>query len=138
MREIHVVGAAILENGKVLAARRSASMYPPFKWEFAGGKVEDGETHAMALAREIREELGISVSVGQFVALGIYDDEDRRIMLHVYEASITEGQPAPREHSEVRWVEVDELGALDWAEPDIPACKELIRRYGCIGCGEVL
>lgn len=134
MREMHVVGAAILDYGRVLAARRSASMYPPFKWEFAGGKVEDGETHARALVREIREELGVAISVGRFVALGIYDDDGVRIMLHVYEAAITAGQPAPGEHSEIRWVEIEELASLDWAEPDIPACKELIRRYGGTCC----
>jgi 8-oxo-dGTP diphosphatase len=134
MREIHVVGAAILEGGRLLAARRSANMRQPFKWEFAGGKVEDGETHAQALAREIYEELGILVSIGGFIAEGAFDDGDKRILLYVYEASIIEGFPIPKEHSEIKWIEIDALGDLDWAEPDIPACRELIKRYGSICC----
>lgn len=130
MREIHVVGAAILEGGKVLAARRSAKMYPPFKWEFAGGKVEEGESHTQALIRELHEELGILIRPDGFVAEGVFDDGDKRIVLYVYEASIIEGLPVPREHSEIRWTEVDSLANLDWAEPDIPACRELMKRYG--------
>ncbi len=137
MKDIQVVGAAVLEGGKVLAARRSADMRQPFKWEFAGGKVEDGETHAQALAREIHEELGIRVTVGDFVAEGIDEDGDRRIMLDVYEASITEGRPVPMEHSEIKWVGIDDLGSLDWAEPDIPVCKALMKKYGSICCGGI-
>ena len=135
MLEIHVVGAAILEGGKVLAAQRSAKMYPPFKWEFAGGKVERGETHQQALSREIYEELGIKIKVGGFIAEGSFDDGDKRIVLYVYEASITEGLPVPREHSEIIWIEIDAMGSLDWAEPDIPVCRELMRKYGSICCG---
>lgn len=135
MREIHVVGAAIIQDGKVLAAKRSAKMYPPFKWEFAGGKIESGETHKQALSREIHEELGILISVGVFAGQGVHDDGDRRIVLDVYEASITEGLPVPKEHSEIRWIEMDSLGSLDWAEPDIPVCRELMRKYGSICCG---
>ena len=130
MREIHVVGAAILDGCNVLAAKRSKVMYPPFKWEFAGGKVENGESHSEALEREIMEELGIKIKVGNFVADGIGEDDDKRIVLHVYEAELMEGKPVPREHSELSWVEIDRLSALEWAEPDIPACKELMKRYG--------
>lgn len=135
MLEINVVGAAILEDGKVLAAKRSAKMNPPFKWEFAGGKVESGETHEQALSREIHEELGITIRVGGFVAKGFFDDGDKRIVLYVYEASITEGLPVSREHSDIRWIDIDAMESLDWAEPDIPACRELMRRYGSICCG---
>jgi 8-oxo-dGTP diphosphatase len=135
MLEINVVGAAILEGVKVLAAQRSEKMSPPFKWEFAGGKVESGETHEQALSREIHEELGILIRVGGFLAKGSFDDGDKRIILYVYEASIVEGSPVSREHSDVRWIEIDAIGSLDWAEPDIPACRELMRRYGSICCG---
>ena len=134
MQEIHVVGAAIMDGCRVLAAKRSRFMYPPFKWEFAGGKIESGESHEQALEREILEELGIGIKVKAFVAdgtSGINDKiNDKRIVLHVYEAGIISGEPAPKEHSELCWVEVDRLGELDWAEADIPACKELMKRYG--------
>lgn len=137
MREIRVVGAAVLEDGKVLAAKRSENMHPPFKWEFPGGKVEDGETHGQALSREIREELGVMIKVGGFVAEGIFEYGDKRIVLDVYEASLTQGSPVPREHSEIKWIEIDAMGSLDWAEPDIPSCRELMKRYGSISCGGI-
>ncbi len=130
MRDIHVVGAAIMNGCSVLAAKRSKFMYPPFKWEFAGGKVEEGESHQQALEREIMEELGVSIRVKDFVADGISEEDDIKIFLHVYEAEILSGNPLPKEHSELVWVEIDRLGEYDWADPDIPACKELIRRYG--------
>ena len=135
MQEIHVVGAAILKGCTVLAAKRSMSMKTPFKWEFAGGKVESGESHAEALEREILEELGVRISVKGFLADGIFETGDRRIILHVYEAGIIDGEPVPKEHSELRWVEINRLGELDWADADIPACKELMKRYGGVCWG---
>ena len=129
MREIHVVGAAILEGSRVLAARRSADMHPPLKWEFAGGKVEDGESYEQALKREILEELGVDIRVGPPVAVGVSETGGRRVVLHVYEAGIIEGKPVPKEHSTLEWVEISRLSGLDWADADIPACRELERRY---------
>lgn len=128
MREIHVVGAAIIQEDKVLAAQRSNKMSHPLKWEFAGGKVEEGETHRQALQRELYEELGISVKVNDFVASGNSEINGSRIVLHVYEAEITEGIPVKGEHSSLRWVEIGRLLELDWADADIPACKELIKK----------
>lgn len=132
MKEIHVVGAAILNGSKVLAAQRSHAMSAPMKWEFAGGKVEPGETHQQALQRELREELGIDADVGSFLATGSSDQGDRTILLHIYEAKIVRGEPVAREHARIRWVEIDGMGELDWAEADIPACKELMKRYGSV------
>lgn len=132
MQEIHVVGAAILNGGKVLAAQRSIRMSAPLKWEFAGGKVEEGETHQDALRREISEELGVVIRVKDYLASGETRSGDRKVILHVYEAEIKEGVPKAREHARLRWVDVDGLGQLDWAEADIPACKELMSRYGAI------
>lgn len=137
MKEVHVVGAAILDGSAVLAARRSIAMSTPLKWEFAGGKVEEGESHEEALEREIFEELGVRITVRGFLADGVHESNDRRIFLHVYEAGIIDGKPEPMEHSELKWIEIDRLGELDWADADIPACKELMKRYGgtCWGYG---
>jgi 8-oxo-dGTP diphosphatase len=132
MKEIHVVGAAILEGSKVLAAQRSNAMSSPMKWEFAGGKVEPGETHQQALQRELKEELGIEAEVGESLATGRSDQDDHIIFLHVYEASVLQGEPVAFEHARIRWVEIDGMGELDWAEADIPACKELMKRYGSV------
>ncbi|MCX7708491.1 MAG: (deoxy)nucleoside triphosphate pyrophosphohydrolase [Clostridia bacterium] len=132
MKEIHVVGAAIREGKRILAAQRSEKMSAPLKWEFAGGKVEDGEAHQEALKRELQEELGIDIQVGEHLATGIVEDSNRKIILHVYEASILQGNPEAKEHSLLKWIDIKDIYQLDWAEPDIPACEILLRRYESI------
>lgn len=130
MQEIHVVGAAIRDGNKILAAQRSEKMSVPLKWEFVGGKVEQGETHEQALERELTEEMGIKIRVGKYIASGSEESNGRKIILHVYEAEILDGEPTAREHAQIRWVDISELERLDWAIPDIPACEELLRMYG--------
>ena len=130
IKEIHVVGAAIKDGNRILAARRSSRMKSPLKWEFVGGKVESGETHQQALKREVQEELGVGIDVKGFVAEGCSEDGERKIVLHIYEAVIIEGEPAATEHDEIRWVDIRDLNELEWAEADIPACRELVKRYG--------
>lgn len=127
MKEIHVVGAAITDKNLVLAAQRSDKMNLPFKWEFPGGKIEKNETHQKALKREIYEELGIHISVGDFLADGYSIVDDKKIILFVYNASIVEGTPKAKEHIQLKWVEIDRILELDWAEADYPACNELLK-----------
>lgn len=129
MTEIHVVGAAIKNGDRILAAQRSARMSSPLKWEFAGGKVEERETHSQALQREIMEELGVGIKVGEFLASGEFIKGELKIILHVYEAELLGGTPVPREHSRLEWIGIDRIRSLDWAEADIPACKKLEEKY---------
>jgi 8-oxo-dGTP diphosphatase len=131
MQEIQVVGAAIIDGNRVLAAQRSADMSTPLKWEFAGGKVEEGETHQQALKRELREELGVSVEVMGHIASGSSISGERKYLLHVYEARLLEGVPVSNEHAQLMWVDIGNIMELDWAEADLPACRELVRRNSC-------
>lgn len=126
MREIEVVGAAIIEGNKVLVAQRSEKMKAPLKWEFAGGKVHENETHEVALKRELREELSIDISVGEFIAKGFSLVEDKKINLYVYSAQILNGVPQKSEHARIMWVYIDKIMELDWAEADLPACEQLL------------
>ncbi|NLD46989.1 MAG: (deoxy)nucleoside triphosphate pyrophosphohydrolase [Clostridiaceae bacterium] len=127
MKEIHVVGAAITDGNLVLAAQRSDKMKLPLKWEFPGGKIEKNETHQQALMREIYEELGVRIRVDDFLADGYSIMEDKKIILFVYNASIVEGIPKAKEHTQLKWVEIDKILELDWAEADYPVCKELLK-----------
>ena len=121
---IHVVGAAILDNGECLIAQRGPTMSLAGKWEFPGGKVEAGERPQSALAREIKEELGIDIEVGAFLGRGSADLGQIVVDLDVYAASCQRttksGTPTPHEHAELRWVTAKDFAALDWAEADIP------------------
>ena len=109
-----VVGAAVVRDGRVLAAHRRT---PPVGWEFPGGKVEAGETGADALVRECREELGVAVVVRDVLGEVAHGS----IVLRVYLAGSLDGEPQPlTDHDELRWCAADELDALDWLPADRP------------------
>jgi 8-oxo-dGTP diphosphatase len=117
---VRVVGAAIVRHGRCLVAQRGAQMSSAGKWEFPGGKVEPGERPEDALAREIAEELGIVILVGPWIGRGEARARRSVIVLDVYAAELTGGEPHPTEHAELRWLKADELSSLDWAEADVP------------------
>jgi A/G-specific adenine glycosylase len=99
-----IVAAAIRKNGRTLFGRRPARGLLGGLWELPGGKVELGETHPEALARELREELGVEVTVGERIAVVDHAYSHFRITLHLHRARIRRGRPAPRFHSELRWL----------------------------------
>ena len=121
-----VVGAAVVRDGRVLAARRTAPASAAGRWELPGGKVEPGETPAAALVREVGEELGCRVAVTGWLDGGVPIGEAHE--LRVALADLVDGEPTPVEHDLVRWLGADELDAVDWLEPDRPFLAELRRR----------
>jgi 8-oxo-dGTP diphosphatase len=130
MREVarDVVGVAILEEGRVLAARRS---HPPElvgSWELPGGKVEPGESIEAAAVREIDEELGCAVEVTE--VLDGSSPIGHGLSLRVVLAQLTGGDPVPHEHDAVRWLGAVELDEVTWAEADVPFLDALRDRMG--------
>jgi len=119
-RAIHVVGAAMLDGTRCLAAQRGPGMSLPGKWEFPGGKIERGEAPTAALARELGEELGIRAEIGDWLGRGESVGVGGYILLDVYVASTAVREFRLREHSQVRWVDMTALDELDWAQADIP------------------
>lgn len=123
---IDVVAAVVERDGAFLACRRAPGKAAAGRWEFPGGKVEASESPADALVREIREELGVSISVmGELVTVD--PGEGGGIRLICLRARLD--GPAPVEstdHDELRWVARAELAELDWAEPDVPAVRLLV------------
>lgn len=118
-----VVGAAIVREGRVLAARRTHPSAEAGRWEFPGGKVEAEESPEQALVREIAEELGVAVVVTGWLA------ETTPIgaayLLTIALAELVRGEPVPRQHDEIRWLSADQLGEVDWLAPDRPFLAEL-------------
>ena len=119
------VVAAIIEDehGNYLACKRAPHKQAAGKWEFPGGKPEDGESLENALVREIDEELGVQIKV-----LRQFDRTTTgEIDLVCFVAELTGEKPSKStDHSELRWVSENDLSKLDWAEPDIPALKKLL------------
>lgn len=123
-----VVGAAIVDDlrrpRRLLAARRIEPEALAGYWELPGGKVEPGEGRAQALHREIREELGVGIDLGDQVAgplpEGRWQLSPRHVMT-VWLAGVTDGTPrALEEHDAVRWLGPDELDDVPWLEGDRP------------------
>jgi mutator protein MutT len=119
---IVVVAAVIERDGSFLVTRRLEGTHLAGMWEFPGGKVADGETHAEALVREIREELDADVDVGSLAFEIEHQYADRSISLHFYRCALR-GEPKPLLGQQMKWVRRDELRALDFP----PADADLIR-----------
>ena len=123
-----VVGGAIIRDNdgtiEVLCAQRGPGRAMSGYWEFPGGKVEPGETEEEALARELFEELDISVEVRSHVATTPYSYDFGDISLSVYVSTIEEGEPTRSEHQSLGWVPVADLSDLRWAPADIPAMEK--------------
>jgi 8-oxo-dGTP diphosphatase len=113
-----VVAAAILLDGRVLGARRSAPAELAGSWELPGGKVEAGEQEVDALVRECREELGVEIAVGALIGMS---EISPGFVLRAYFAEHLLGYPEPRQdHDEVRWFAADELLSVQWLPADQP------------------
>ena len=125
---LYVVGAALVEAGRVLLTRRSPRMTMPGKWESPGGKVEEGEEPEAALSREIAEELGLEVEVGERLGRGTSLHDGRRIVLEVFLVRRTGGELRLVEHEEHGWFGPEAVAALDWPEADLPVLPALAAR----------
>jgi 8-oxo-dGTP diphosphatase len=119
-----VVGAAVVRGGRLLAARRTAPPEAAGRWELPGGKVDAGEAPDEALVREIREELGCTVTVDRWLAgeQPIGSSYALRVAL----CTLVEGEPvALTDHDLLLWLAADELDRVDWLEPDRPFLPDL-------------
>lgn len=125
-KEINVVGAIIIRNGKVLCAQRGKSKTLAYLWEFPGGKIEEGETPRQALKRELVEELNIEVSVeeSQFEQTA-YEYDFGIVNLTTFVCQLKTGEPKLTEHIAIKWLDPSALSSLEWAPADIPAVEKL-------------
>ena len=121
---MEVVAALIRRGNTFLACQRPAHKARGLQWEFAGGKVEPGETKAQALARELREELGVEMAVGEPVTEVTYRYPDVAVHLTLLSAAITAGEPRKLEHADIRWMTPAE--AKDY--PFCPADRIFLER----------
>ena len=130
MKQIEVVAAIILKDGRVFATQRG---YGDFKdwWEFPGGKMEPGESQEQALVREIKEELDARIEVGRLIRTVEFDYPEFHLTMHCYWCSILGGKLTLMEHEAARWLSAKEIRSVGW----LPADEEIIDEIGSVLSG---
>jgi 8-oxo-dGTP diphosphatase len=120
-----VTAAVIERDGKVLIARRRLETGSGGFWEFPGGQLEEGETPETGLEREIAEELGVRIRVGELLRSVTYRSPELSIKLLAYRASISSGEFKLIDHDKIRWVIPSQLKEAEFTEPDRPIVRQL-------------
>jgi len=122
---IDVTAAIIEKDSRILIAQRAAGKHLEHKWEFPGGKIEPGETPEVCLARELKEEFGITAEIKEFVAESVFSYGEKTIRLLGYRAKYVHGEFSLAVHEAIAWVRPDELMEFDLAPADIPIARAL-------------
>lgn len=117
-----VVAALIWDGDRFLICQRPAHKARGLLWEFVGGKTEPGETMEAALVRECREELDITVSVGELFTQVIHEYPDILIRLSLFHCAIAEGKPKLLEHHDLKWIHPYQIPDFDFC----PADKDIL------------
>ena len=120
-----VVAALVRDTDRVLICQRPAHKARGMLWEFVGGKVEPGESREEALIRECREELAITIRVGNIFMEVTHTYPDLTIHLTVFNAEITAGVPRKLEHNDLRWITADELDRYAFCPADQAIVEKL-------------
>lgn len=127
---IEVAAALIWRDDTFLICQRPTTKACALLWEFVGGKLEKGETGEDALIRECREELGITVSVGDIFMEVIHEYPDATVHLTLFHAAIAEGEPALLEHNDMRWITPKEISNYEFCPADKDILKKIKEKRG--------
>ena len=123
---IEVVAALIWDNDKFMICQRPAYKARGLLWEFVGGKVEPGETKEQALIRECREELAVTISVGDVFMDVTHEYPDLTVHLTLFNATIAEGEPQKLEHNDIQWITSSEIANYEFCPADVEILKKII------------
>ncbi|HEX2955749.1 MAG TPA: (deoxy)nucleoside triphosphate pyrophosphohydrolase [Chitinispirillaceae bacterium] len=124
MNHLHVTCGIIEQDGYVLATQRSSTMSMPLKWEFPGGKINEGESLEECLKRELLEELTIQVEITSILPESDYLYPAFKITLYPFLCIIQSGTIELKEHADYVWLLPKDLPTLDWAEADVAVVRE--------------
>ncbi|MDD4495532.1 MAG: (deoxy)nucleoside triphosphate pyrophosphohydrolase [Eubacteriales bacterium] len=121
---VEVVAALIWDNDKFMICQRPAHKARGLLWEFVGGKVESGETKEQALIRECKEELAVTLTVGDVYMDVVHEYPDIMVHLTLFNATIAEGVPQLLEHNDIQWITPSEISNYRFC----PADEEILKR----------
>ena len=124
-----VVAALIWRGDRFLACQRPPHKARGLLWEFVGGKVEAGETKEAALIRECREELDVTIAVGEVFMELTHEYPDLTVHLTLFHASIKDGEPKKLEHHDIRWITTNEIDQYAFCPADKDILTELKNRH---------
>ena len=120
-----VTAAIIVKDEKIFAARRAANKHLAGYWEFPGGKLEINESPEQCLARELHEEFGLKVSIGDFFMESTHAYDEKLVRLLAYWVPFIGTIDKMNDHDETRWMDPHSLQTLNWAPADRPIVAAL-------------
>jgi 8-oxo-dGTP diphosphatase len=123
---IRVVAAVIEHGGRYLITQRRPSAVLPLLWEFPGGRVEEGESDATALKREVSFRLGVSVQAGKLMSYVSHPYERYVVELYLYEGRLIEGQPSAVNVHDFRWVPSEDFDSYPFTPADEASMTKLL------------
>jgi len=128
MKKVEVVAGVIFCKDLILCVQRPKNKfhYISQKFEFPGGKIEEGETKEEALNRELLEELSLSTKITSFFMTVIHEYPDFELTMHSFICEVDSKELTLHEHIDHKWLNINELTDLDWAAADIPIVNKLI------------
>ncbi len=128
MKRIEVVAGVIFWEDQVLCVQRPKNKlhYISEKFEFPGGKIEEGETKEEALHRELFEELNLATKIKSFFLTVVHEYPDFELTMHTFKCEVDSKELTLHEHVDQKWLKINELTALDWAAADIPIVDKLV------------
>ena len=126
---VDVVAALIWQGDRFLICQRPAHKGNALLWEFVGGKVEPGETHQEALVRECREELDVTLAVGEPFMDVVHQYPDILVHLYLYHATIESGTPTLLEHNDLRWITPAQISDFSFCPADEEILQRIIATY---------
>ncbi|MCE9573480.1 MAG: (deoxy)nucleoside triphosphate pyrophosphohydrolase [Deltaproteobacteria bacterium] len=125
-RKLVVAGLIATDDGRVLITQRKADQALPLQWEFPGGKIEAGESPEVALARELREELGAAIAIGRVWDVMFHAYPEYDVLMLVYRCKVVVDEPRAVEVADLRWCRPEELGGFDILPADAPLVARLV------------
>lgn len=127
---VEVVAALIWRDGKFLICQRPEGKARALLWEFVGGKTEPGESRKAALIRECREELDVTVTVGDVFMELVHAYPDITVKLVLFHASLGNQEPKRLEHKDIRWIYPGQIPEYDFCPADTEILKAITEKYG--------